>query len=182
MRLFNKFLSLALATVFMATGLYAQTVSTVMPTDTIGREVQKKINMLPYYEVFDYINYSIDGDTVTLSGKVLNGTNKSAAAAAVKRIPGVANVVNEIEVLPAGSMDNTIRRDLYRSLSNMGGLSRYLWPSDPSIRLVVERGRVTLEGYVANQTDLNLANMAARSVSGVFEVTNNLVVDKNKAG
>lgn len=182
MRFFNKFLSLALATAFMATGLYAQTEIKVVPSDSLGREVQKKINMLPYYEVFDYITYSIDGDTVTLTGKVLNGTNKSAAAASVKRIPGVANVINEIELLPPGSMDSSIRRDLYRSMSNMGGLSRYLWPSDPSMRLVVERGRVTLEGYVANETDLNLANIAARSVSGVFEVTNNLVVDKKRAG
>lgn len=182
MKFTNKFLTLALASLFFASGLYAQTGASVVSSDTLGREVQKKINMLPYYEVFDYITYSINGDTVTLTGKVINGTNKKAAEAAVKRIPGVANVVNEIELLPVGSMDRDIRRDLYRSMSNMGGLSRYLWPSDPSMRLVVERGRVTLEGYVANETDLNLANIAARTVSGVFEVTNNLVVDKNKAG
>lgn len=181
MMFINKFLTVAFAAVLFASGLHAQT-GTHVPADALGREVQKKINMLPRYEVFDYISYSINGDTVTLTGKVLNGTNRSSAEAAVKRIPGVVNVINEIDLLPVGSLDRNIRRDLYRSVSNMGGLSRYLWPNNPSMRLVVERGRVTLEGYVANQTDLNMANIAARSVSGVFEVTNNLVIDKNKAG
>ncbi|HCA59998.1 MAG TPA: phospholipid-binding protein, partial [Blastocatellia bacterium] len=44
------------------------------------------------------------------------------------------------------------------------------------------RGHVTLEGYVANEGDLNLANIAARTVPGVFSVTNNLKVDSKRAG
>lgn len=183
MRVFTKFFVLTLAVVAISlSGAYGQTAASGVSGDSIDRQVRKKINMLPYYEVFDYITYSVNGDTVTLSGKVRNGVNKSDAASAVKRIVGVSNVVNNIEVLPPGGFDESIRRNLLRSVANMGGLSRYLWPVNPSVRLVVDRGHVTLEGYVANQTDSDLARMAASTVSGVFSVTNNLVVDKNRAG
>jgi hyperosmotically inducible periplasmic protein len=134
--------------------------------------------MLPFYEVFDHITYRVDGNTVILSGKVLNASNKKGAEHAVKRIDGVVNVVNNIEYLPFGGYDDTIRRQLYANIANMAGLSRYLHPVNPDIRLIVERGNVTLEGYVSNQTDANLARIAANSVPGVFTVTNNLVIDK----
>jgi osmotically-inducible protein OsmY len=67
-------------------------------------------------------------------------------------------------------------------MHNTGGLSRYLWPVNPSIRIIVDRGHITLEGYVSNQTDANLANIAASTTPGSFSVTNNLVVDKERAG
>jgi len=43
---------------------------------------------------------------------------------------------------------------------------------------VVDNGHVTLEGVVANDSDRTLANMAARQVSGVFSVKNNLRTDR----
>ena len=49
---------------------------------------------------------------------------------------------------------------------------------NPSIRIIVENGNVTLEGYVSNKGDYNLANILANGVSGVFSVKNNLVVGK----
>jgi hyperosmotically inducible protein len=48
--------------------------------------------------------------------------------------------------------------------------------ANPSIHIIVNRGRVTLEGVVSNKMDSQLAYMAARGVPGVFEVTNNLRV------
>ena len=95
-------------------------------------------------------------------------------------IAGVTKVINKIEVLPLGSFDESIRRDLYRTLSNSGGLSRYLWTVNPSVRLIVDRGNVTLEGYVSNKGDYNLANILANGVSGVFSVRNNLIVGKEQ--
>ena len=46
--------------------------------------------------------------------------------------------------------------------------------TNPSIRIVVKNGRVTLDGIVQNPMDRQLAFMAANQVSGVFEVTNDL--------
>lgn len=156
----------------------AQRYSTSGPTE---EQVRKQILKLPYYEVFDSIGYQIDGSTVTLSGKVRNAINQDAAERAVKRIPGVARVINNIEVLPVGGFDESIRVRLYRRLSSSGGLSRYLWPNNPSVRLVVDRGHVSLEGYVANRGDYNSMNVLANGVAGVFSVTNNLKIDRERA-
>jgi hyperosmotically inducible protein len=145
------------------------------------KAVQKKILMLPNYGVFDHIAFRVDGDTVTLSGQVANATNRKSAERSVQNVQGVRRVVNEIEILPVSNFDESIRRDLYRSISNYGGLSRYLWTVNPSVRLIVERGHVTLEGYVGNKGDYNTMNIVAKGVSGVFSVKNNLIVDNDKA-
>jgi osmotically-inducible protein OsmY len=42
----------------------------------------------------------------------------------------------------------------------------------------VDHERVTLTGYVNNEADKNLANIAANQVRDVFQVTNNLQVVK----
>ena len=144
---------------------------------TIEENVRRQILRLPRYEVFDQIGFSVDGSTVTLFGKVRNAINKSDAENRVEDIPGVARVINNIEILPLGRFDETIRRDLYRRLSNTGGLSRYLWHVNPEVRLIVDRGHVTLEGFVANRGDRNLMNIIANGIPNVFSVTNNLVVE-----
>jgi hyperosmotically inducible periplasmic protein len=44
------------------------------------------------------------------------------------------------------------------------------------ISIIVKNGNVILEGVVDNEGDKNIANIQANQVSGVFSVTNNLVV------
>jgi osmotically-inducible protein OsmY len=122
----------------------------------------------------------VSGDTVTLSGKVRNAVNKSDAENSVERIPGVSRVINEIEILPVGGFDDSIRVRLYETLSRSGSLSRYLWTVNPPVRLIVDRGHVSLEGFVSNRGDYNTMNILAHGVSGVFSVTNNLVVDSER--
>jgi osmotically-inducible protein OsmY len=179
MRSFKRFTIIALAALLLSFGTAdAQTAGSAQG---IERQVQKKILKLPYYEVFDYINYRVDGDTVTLNGKVRNATNKKSAERAVKDVAGVSRVINNIEVLPLGNFDENIRRSLYASLSRTGSLSRYLWPVNPSVRLIVDRGHVSLEGYVANRGDYNTMNVVAHGVSGAFSVTNNLKIDSGRA-
>jgi hyperosmotically inducible protein len=86
-------------------------------------------------------------------------------------------VVNNIKVLPLSRFDDSIRAATYRSIANMGGLHRYLMGANPSIHIVVDRGHITLEGFVSGKGDRNLAYVAARRVSGAFSVTNNLRVE-----
>lgn len=182
MKSFNKFFAATLAILaFSFVSINAQGLSAGNVQTDLGREVQKKINGLPNYEVFDYIDYSIDGSTVTLTGKVRNATNKPSAESAVKRIPGVERVVNNIEVLMLGGFDEQLRRNLYARLHNSGGLSSYLWPVNPDVRLIVDRGHITLEGEVRNRGDFNLMNITARGVPLSFSVTNNLKIENDIA-
>ena len=95
----------------------------------------------------------------------------------MKKIEGIEQVVNNIQVLPVSGFDNTIRVRTYRALVRTGGLYRYFLGANSSIHIVVSRGHVTLEGVVSNKMDSQLAYTAARSIPGVFSVTNNLQVE-----
>ena len=177
MKSFKSYIALGLAILSLSfVSVNAQSSS----ARSIEDQVYKKILRLPRYEVFDHIGFKVDGGTVTLFGKVRNAINKSDAENSVERIAGVTNVVNNIEVLPLGSFDDQIRRNLYVRLSNTGGLSRYLWTVNPSVRLIVDGGHVSLEGYVANRGDYNMMNIVASGIPGVFSVTNNLIIDNER--
>ncbi len=145
---------------------------------SIEQQVYKQIIKLPYYGVFDNIAYQVNGDTVILSGKVVQPTTRKSAERVVEKIAGVRNVVNKIEVLPLSNFDDSIRLRTLRTLQNGGGLYRYFLGANSSVKIIVDRGNLTLEGFVANRGDYNLANVLANGVPGVFSVRNNLVVEK----
>jgi hyperosmotically inducible protein len=143
----------------------------------VERLVRKEILSLPYYGVFDAIGYTVNNGTVTLNGYVVRPLTKRDAEAAIRDIPGVTNVVNNIEVLPLSPNDERIRERTLRTLSNQGGsLYRYFLGANPSIRIIVKNGHVTLEGYADSKGDANRAYILARTVPGSFSVTNNLKV------
>ena len=146
-------------------------------SDRIMREVRHELVMLPYYGVFDNLAYRVDGATVTLLGQVTRPTLKSDAEKVVKDVEGVERVNNEIKVLPLSPQDDQIRVAEYRAIYGQTGLDRYALQAVPPIHIIVENGRVTLEGVVANQGDKDMANVRANGVPGVFSVQNNLRVE-----
>lgn len=144
----------------------------------IAQEVHHELLMLPYYGVFDHLEFNISSDgKVTLSGEVTRPTLKSDAGNVVKGIEGVTGVDNRIEVLPLSGMDDRIRFAVFRAVYGQSSLNQYALRAVPTIHIIVENGHVTLEGAVARQSDKDIANIAASGVSGVFSVTNNLRVD-----
>jgi hyperosmotically inducible protein len=148
----------------------------------ISEQVRKELVTLPYYGVFDNLAYKVEGSTVTLYGQVVRPSTRQDAENRVARINGVGHVVNNIEVLPLSPFDDSVRVRTYQTLFRMGGLYRYAMGANPSIHIVVKGGNVTLEGVVSNKADSQLAYITARSVSGVFSVTNNLQTERNGKG
>jgi hyperosmotically inducible protein len=174
---------LAVLAVFVATSFLSAQTQREVPAravERIQKEVRHEILMLPYYDVFDDIKYSVAGYDVTLTGQVTNPTLKQDAENVVKHIEGVEKVVNQIEVLPASPMDDGLRLRLYRAIYGSPGLEKYAMPVIKPIRIIVKNGHVTLEGVVDSESDKNLATLRANGVSGVFSVTNNLVVAESK--
>jgi len=156
----------------------AQHPITPRAVERLKQEVRHELVMLPYYSVFDNLEYQIDGYDVTLLGQVTRPKLKSDAEQAVKRIEGVEKVINHIEVLPPSPADEQIRRAVYFSLySERSPVFRYGWGAVPPIHIIVKAGRVTLVGVVDNVTDKNAAGLLASQVPGVFSVTNNLRVE-----
>jgi hyperosmotically inducible protein len=148
-----------------------------MGGDRISREVRHELVMLPYYGVFDNLAYRVDGPTVTLLGSVTRPTLKSDAENVVKGIEGVEKVNNQIQVLPLSPMDDQIRIAEFRAIYGQPPLDRYALQAVPPIHIIVDNGKVTLVGVVANQGDKDMANVRANTVHGVFSVTNNLQVE-----
>jgi hyperosmotically inducible protein len=147
--------------------------------DRISREVYHELVMLPQLTIFDNLQYKVDGSKVTLMGQVRDAILKDSAEKTVKHIEGVDSVNNQIEILPASSNDDRIRREVARALFNDERLFRYSMGSVPPIHIIVKNGHVTLEGVVDSQADKNEANIRANGVPGVFSVDNHLQVNKS---
>jgi hyperosmotically inducible periplasmic protein len=157
----------------------AQNAPPAKSQDRIVREVRHELLMLPYFGVFDNIAFKVDGGTVTLLGQVVRPSLKSDAENAIKHIEGVDRVDNQIEVLPPSSMDDGIRLKVFGAIYQYPALQKYELGVQKPIRIIVKNGRVTLEGVVDSEADKNLAGIRANSVPGIFQVTNNLQVQKS---
>ena len=72
--------------------------------------------MLPFYTLFDNLEYKVEGSKVTLMGEVVRPNLKDDAASAVKHVRGVETVDNQIKVLPLSPMDDQLRRAEYRAI------------------------------------------------------------------
>jgi hyperosmotically inducible protein len=118
------------------------------------------------------------GGTVRLLGQVVRPSLKTDAERKLKQVPGVDTVINEIEVLPVSPSDDNIRLAVARAIYRTATLERYGFQVNPSIHIIVKGGRVTLEGVVDSEGDKTVAGLKAREISGVFEVKNNLHIEK----
>ena len=174
MKFTNKALIVAALTAVVSIG------SAIAQPNTQESNLQHKVRhelvMMPYFSVFDNLSYRIDNGVVTLMGEVTRPTLKSDAERLVSRVEGVRGIVNEIEVLPLSPFDDRIRLATYRAIYGYAPLQRYGLGTQPSIRIIVKNGNVSLEGVVNNNMDRSLANIRANQVPGVFSVSNDLRV------
>ena len=171
-----------------------------LPQRRTTLSIQQELQGLSNYGVFDYLAVGLDRGKVTLTGYSYNSGLKSRATRAMKNIPGVDEVANHIEDLPASSFDDRIRWATFGRIYGDGFLSRYApggsmavydalyqaarFPGtqpfgDYPIHIIVKNGRTTLHGTVASEMDKRMAGFKAREVGGVFNVDNQLVVDNN---
>jgi hyperosmotically inducible periplasmic protein len=148
--------------------------------EALKEEVRHQLVTLPYYTVFDWLEAQVKPDgTVTLMGEVTRPTVKDDAEHRVKKLEAVSRVVDNIEVLPLSPMDDELRVALYRAIYRFDSpLFRYGTQSVPPIHIIVKNGHVTLRGVVLNESDSQLAYMAARGVPGTFEVKNELQIEQ----
>src|SRR5919205_81111 len=117
----------------------------------LAEEVRHRLVMLPYYDVFDWLEGQVMPDgSVVLRGQVVRPSTKSEAGKRVSSIEGVERVDNQIEVLPVSPNDDRLRLAIYRAIFIFNSpLFRYATRSVPPIHIIVSRGRATLKGVVA---------------------------------
>ncbi len=120
--------------------------------EALAGRVRHEIAVYPYYGIFDDVSYRVVNGNVELTGAVTEPWKKSDLGKSVQRIPGVASVTNAVEVLPLSRFDNQLRWQIARAIYSDPALSRYAVQAIPPIHIIVENGRVTLDGVV--NTDL----------------------------
>ena len=142
--------------------------------DNVEWQIHQELAALPFHGVFDTLRFEVQDQTIVLSGLVLRETVKENAERAVRRLDGVAIVVNQIEVLPASRADDAIRSKVYRVIYGKQPLEKYGTRAMPSIHIIVKGTYVTLEGVVDSEADRNTAYL--RALQAAHHVTNNLRV------
>jgi len=141
------------------------------------RDVQQQVLRYPHFTVFDSIHAIVDDGVVTLTGKVTMPYKRNDIEKRIAKLSGVTQVRNEIEVLPVSQFDDDLRVGIARAIYGHSNFWRYGSMINPPIHIVVERGRVTLEGVVNSEVDRMLARSIASSFQA-FSVTNNLKTDE----
>ncbi len=169
--------------------------------ETVVR-IQKALERLPYYGVFDFLAFGVERGTVTLLGYAYRGSLKTEAVQAVKRVQGVDDVVDRIEILPASQQDESIRLATFANMYGDDHFSRYIPGGSVTVRydfnlfarfpnmqpvgmypihIIVKNLRTTLVGMVDTDLDKVLASTRARTVLGVLNVDVDVIVARAHA-
>ena len=142
----------------------------------IFRDVSKQVLRYSRFTIFDSVHAGVDQGVVTLTGKVTMPFKSTDIEKRVAKVDGVREVRNRIEVLPVSIYDDELRYHVARSIYGNSSFWNYAAMVNPPIHVIVERGRVTLEGVVNSNVERMLARSLASHV-GAFSVTNNLKTD-----
>lgn len=143
----------------------------------IAEQVRKEIVKLPFYSIFDNVEFQLTDGALELTGEVYRPVMKKMIEKAAQRVAGVNTVTNDIEILPLSSYDDRIRLALARQLYRNQVFTRHSIQLVPPVHIVVKNGNVTLEGVVNSELEKNAAFHVANGIHGVFSVTNNLRTD-----
>jgi osmotically-inducible protein OsmY len=142
----------------------------------VFNDIANQVNRYTQLTVFDSINADVRDGRVVLSGWVTMPYKKDDLERRIRKVDGVMAIDNRIGVLPASHFDDELRFRIARAIYGHSLFWNYANMINPPIRVVVNRGRVTLEGVVQS----NVERMLARSLAsgfGAFEVRNSLKTD-----
>lgn len=155
----------------------------VAGADVPDAQLAAQLNRKLYYDrvgwdnVFNFITASVENGVVTLNGAARLDVDRDSALWLAYNAPGVKDVVNNISVAPVSTFDDRIRIQAARVIYRDPVLSRYAIDPARPIRIVVDRGKLSLYGTVASQMDKEVAGIRASQVFGAFSVQNNLQVE-----
>jgi osmotically-inducible protein OsmY len=134
----------------------------------IKRDVEEELRWDPSIHTTD-IAVAVKNGVVTLAGFVRNYMDKFQAEATAKRVAGVAGLANDLEV---GLSRADQRPDPEIARDAVAAIKSRLPLSSEHIKVVVDKGWVTLEGQVAWNYQRDEAERAVRRLNGVKGVIN----------
>lgn len=142
----------------------------------IFRDISDSVHRYSQFSIFDGIEASVTQGHVVLDGWVTMPFKKDDIDRRVRAVGGVTSVDNRIQVLPVSQFDDELRFRIARAIYSNSSFWNYAAMANPPIHIVVNGGRVTLQGVVQSNVERQLARSLA-SGFGSFEVTNQLKTD-----
>jgi osmotically-inducible protein OsmY len=138
--------------------------------------IRSAILRYPRYEIFDYVEFGVTDGNVLLQGSVIHPWKKTEIENRVAKVAGIKAIENNISVQSFSRFDSDLRRSLARRIYGDPRFVQYGARSHPPIRILVDRGHVTLAGWVNSPVEKAvLGSIALSSLS--FSVKNQLHVD-----
>ncbi len=134
----------------------------------IKRDVENELRADPTLDATD-IAVAVKDGVVTLSGFVRTYAEKLEAEAAAKRVGGVVGLANDLEVR-LSSLDQRPDPEIARDA--VAAIRSRLPFSGEHIRVVIDKGWITLEGQVEWNYQREEAERAVRHIKGVKGVIN----------
>ncbi len=134
------------------------------------------LDELAYEPIVDpaHIGVAVDQDVVTLTGHVASYAQKLAAISAVRRVKGVHEIADEIEVRYS-SDEKTSDDEIAKRVINVLSWDSVI-PSN-AIQVTVRDGLVILTGKVNWYYQKSSAERDVRALSGVRSVVNNIEIE-----
>jgi osmotically-inducible protein OsmY len=120
------------------------------------------------------INVDTDGGVVTLFGMVESAKAKQAAETEVRKVGGVNKVVNDLQVVPAGTQNQVAKNDKQVGDAIESRINALQTLEDSDVKVQVSNGVARLSGTVKSRSDQVAALTAARSTAGVVRVIDDM--------
>jgi len=146
----------------------------------IVEEARKDIVTYPFYTIFDNVMLEAQGHTLIVSGQVSQPFKKADIGRFLTYVKGVAELQNNLEVLPTSNYDDELRLAVARAIYNDPYFIHYRDQTLPPIHIIVKNGNVTLDGVVANQMDRVKAENDARFAATFFSLADNLRIEPSQ--
>ena len=146
----------------------------------LAAQLDRKLyyDRMGYDIAFNFVTVSVENGVVTLNGETRTEVDRDSALALVDTTLGVKDVVDNTKVAPVSFFDDGIRIRALRAIYRDPVLSRYAIDPARPIRIVVDRGTLSLYGVVGSAMDKQIAGIRAGQVFGAFSVQNKLEVAK----
>lgn len=139
--------------------------------ESVKKDVEAEVKYDPSIQHHESIAVTVKEGIVTLAGTTNTYMDSYYAEKAAKRVNGVKAVANDIQVkVTVDRLDTEIAADAVKSIA------REIPVAADKIKVIVKNGSITLEGTVEWHHQKEWAERAVRSIPGVKNVSNVIVV------
>lgn len=130
------------------------------------------------FTIFDEIEVHVNDGIVTMMGYVTTPIKSQELEDRLSHIPGVQELVNKVEVLPASLTDDRLRNAVAAVIYRDPLFINYAQQKTPPLHIIVRNSSVLLTGVVNSEAERIKAESLARSVTGVVGVQSQLRVER----